>query len=273
MSKLTESLFFNEFINACDICCKMGWNERNGGNMSYRIPQKDLEIIKEDLDFSAPFVKTGVKTENLSNEFFMVTGSGKYFRFTKEDPENNVAIVQLDGKGESYRIVWGLESGGRPTSEFPAHLLNHSVKKDLTGGKYRLVLHTHPANIIALSFVLPQTDKDFTRELWEIMPECVVVFPKGVGVLPPMLPGSVEIAEATAEKFKRYDTVVWSLHGVMAAGEDFKTVFGIIETVEKAAEILIKVISAGGKKIRPTAKQIYQVAESYNIEVNKSLLD
>ncbi len=273
MSKVTSATFFNEFIDMCDLCCSLGWNERNGGNISYRISESDVESVKCDFTYDRPWTEIGVTVENLANEFFMVTGSGKFFRFTKADPENSTAIVEIDELGKNYRIVWGLKSGGRPTSEFPTHLLNHSVKKDLTNGAYRLVMHVHPVNTIALSFVLPQNDRDFTREIWEMMPECAVVFPRGIGVLPLMLAGSIDIAEATAEKFKSYDVVVWSLHGIFATGEDFKTVFGIIETVEKAADILVKVISMGGKKIRPASRQIIDICELYNLDINKSLLE
>lgn len=272
MSKVLNANFFNEFIDMVDLCCSLGWNERNGGNMSYRISDEDIEAIKSDFSYDKPWTAIGVSVPNLANEYFLVTGSGKYFRYTKADPENCVCIAEIDESGENYRIVWGLASGGRPTSEFPTHLLNHSVKKDITDGKHRLVMHVHPVNTIALTFVLPQNDKDFTREIWDMMPECAVVFPRGIGILPLMLTGSIDIAKATAEKFKTYDVVVWSMHGIFSSGEDFKSVFGIIETVEKAAEILVKVISMGGKKIRPTAAQIIEVCDEYNLDINKSLL-
>ena len=272
MSKVLNAKFFNEFIDMVDLCCALGWNERNGGNMSYRIATEDIEAIKDEFTFEKPWTSIGVTVANLASEYFLVTGSGKYFRYTKAEPEKSVCIAQLDEKGENYRIVWGLVEGGRPTSEFPTHLLNHSVKFDITGGKHRLVMHVHPVNTIALTFVLPQNDKDFTREIWDMMPECAVVFPRGIGILPLMLTGSIDIAKATAEKFKEYDVVVWSMHGIFSSGENFRDVFGIIETVEKAAEILVKVISMGGKKVRPTAQEIIDVCEEYNLDINKSLL-
>lgn len=272
MAKVLKAKFFNEFINMAALCCSLGWNERNGGNMSYRIKKEDIDAIKTELSFDKQWTPIGVTVENLANECFLVTGSGKYFRYTKSEPENSVCIAQIDEKGENYRILWGLKEGGRPTSEFPTHLLNHSVKMDITGGKHRLVMHVHPVNTIALTFVLPQNDRDFTREIWDMMPECAVVFPRGIGILPLMLTGSIDIAKATAEKFKTYDVVVWSMHGIFSSGEDFRSVFGIIETVEKAAEILVKVISMGGKKIRPTSEQIVEVCDEYDLDINKALL-
>lgn len=272
MSKVLQAKFFNEFVDMVDLCCKLGWNERNGGNMSYRIKSEDVEMISSEFLYDKSWNPIGVTVKNLANEYFLVTGSGRYFRYTKSEPENSVCIAQIDENGENYRIVWGLKEGGRPTSEFPTHLLNHSVKMDITGGKHRLVMHVHPVNTIALTFVLPQNDKDFTREIWDMMPECAVVFPRGIGILPLMLTGSIDIAKATAEKFKYYDVVVWSMHGIFSSGEDFRSVFGIIETVEKAAEILVKVISMGGKKVRPTPEQIIEVCDEYNLDINKDLL-
>ena len=43
------------------------------------------------------------------------------------------------------------------------------------------------ANIIAMTFVLPLTDRDFSRALWKSATECPVVFPGGVGVVPPII--------------------------------------------------------------------------------------
>ena len=112
-----------------------------------------------------------------------MTGSGKYFRNVILDPAANICIIEVDEKGENFRICWGLKNGGRPTSELPSHLMNHEVKKLATGGKHRVIYHAHPANTIALTFVLPLEDRVFTRELWEMATEGPVVFPDGVGVV------------------------------------------------------------------------------------------
>ncbi len=270
---ISEEKFFREFVNTCDLCCRLGWNERNGGNMSYRLKAEEVQKVKSDFSYDAPWQPIGLTAANLGNEFFMVTGSGKYFRNTKAEPENNTAIAEIDSKGENFRVVWGLKNGGRPTSEFPTHILNHSVKKEQTNGKYRLILHSHPVNIIALTFVLPLDAKIFTRELWGMMTECPIVFPKGIGVLPWMVPGGPEIAYKTAELLRRYDVVLWAHHGIFCSGEDFDNTFGLMETVEKAAEILVKVISMGGKKQAIDKEQILSLAEPYNADIDVSMLE
>ncbi len=81
----------------------------------------------------------------------------------------------------------------------------------------------------------------FTRTLWQMCTECIVVFPEGVNVLPWMLCGTNEIGEATAKKMETARLVVWAQHGIYGAGRDLDETFGLIETAEKAAEIYMKI--------------------------------
>ena len=48
---------------------------------------------------------------------------------------------------------------------------------------------------------------------------------------------------ATSELMKKYDVAIWAHHGMFAAGEDFDLTFGLMHTVEKSAEILVKMLS------------------------------
>lgn len=54
-----------------------------------------------------------------------------------------------------------------------------------------------------------------------------------------MVPGKSEIAEASCALMKSYDAIVWAHHGLFAAGPDFDTTFGLVHTIEKAAEIYL----------------------------------
>ena len=261
------------FVDTCHQSWLKGWNERNGGNMSYRMKEEEVAPIRHLFDFSGEWRPIGLTVENLANEFFTVTGSGKYYKNVLREPENNICIVQIDEKGENYKIVWGLCEGGVPTSEFPTHLLNHSIKKEKTNGAYRVIMHAHPANTIALTFLLPLEDKAFTREIWEMITECPIVFPAGIGVVPWMVCGSSDIAYATGEKIKQFDAVIWSHHGIFCCGQDFDVAFGLMDTIEKSAEILIKVMSCGGKKQFITREQILALAEPYNVPIDGNMLD
>ena len=102
---------------------------------------------------------------------------------------------------------------------------------------HRIVMHTHPTYTIAMNTVCPVDEKDFTHKLWQSNTEAVVVFPDGVGVLPCMVCGTKEIGEATAEKMKKFRLVVWTNHGIYGTGKTMDEAFGLIETVEKTAQI------------------------------------
>ncbi|SUM31637.1 Rhamnulose-1-phosphate aldolase [Staphylococcus gallinarum] len=45
--------------------------------------------------------------------------------------------------------------------------------------------------------------KDFTKTLWKMCTECLVVFPDGLGIIPWVVPGTEEIGQLTAEKNER----------------------------------------------------------------------
>ena len=79
--------------------------------------------------------------------------------------------------------------------------------------------------------------------------ECIIVFPEGVGVLPWMLCGNNEIGEETAKKMLDHRIVIWSMHGVYGAGKNLDEAFGLIETVEKVAQIYMKICGLPIKNI------------------------
>ena len=271
--RVLDAKFAKDFINTAEEGWQLRFHERNGGNLSYRIPNADIAAVREDLDLSGEFVDIGTSVPDLAGEFFMVTGSGKYFNHVKDDPEDTCCIVEVDPTGTKYRIVWGLVNGGRPTSELPTHLMNHEVKKLASGGKMRVIYHCHPANIIAMTFVLPIDDAIFTRELWESMTECPVVFPRGVGMIPWMVCGGREIGVYTAEKMKEYDVAVWAHHGIFCAGEDFDIAFGLAHTVEKSAEVYMKVRSVTNEKCQTITKENFlDLAKAFDLNLNEDFL-
>lgn len=270
---LLKEDFIQEFIDITREGYQKGWHERNGGNLSYRIRPEEVDRIKSELSYDRPYLEIGASVPNLKGEYFIVTGSGKYFRNVVSKPEENIAIIEIDSTGDKFRIVWGLNKGGRPTSELPTHLMNHSVKKEMTQDKHRVIYHSHPANLIALTFVLPLEDTVFTRELWEMATECPVVFPEGIGVVSWMVPGGRDIALATSKHMKKYNVAIWAHHGVFCSGEDFDSTFGLVETVEKSAEILVKVLSVGkGKRQTITPKNFRDLAVDFNVSLPEEFL-
>ena len=260
------------FIRMANDGWEQGWHERNGGNLSYRVKPEEVELVKENFE-AGEWKEIGTSVPHLAKEYFLVTGSGKFFRNVIIKPEDSMCMIELDETGEKYRIVWGLVNGGRPTSELPSHLMNHEVKMLATEGKHRVIYHAHTTNVIALTFVLPLTDEVFTRELWEMATECPVVFPQGIGVVPWMVPGGRDIAVATSELMKQYDVAIWAHHGMFASGEDFDLTFGLMHTVEKSAEILVKMLSMRPDKLQTiTTKNFRDLAVDFKVTLPEKFL-
>lgn len=263
--------FVQGFMRMCDDGWLQGWHERNGGNLSYRMTEGDVLLAKPAFE-PGPWTPIGTEVPSLAGEYFLVTGSGKYFRNVTIRPEESFGIVQVDETGFNYRVCWGLV-GASPTSELPSHLMNQAVKKATTNGTNRVIYHAHPANTVALTFVLPLTSEAFTRELWEMETECPIVFPQGVGVVPWMVPGGRDIAVATSELMQTYDVVIWAHHGMFCAGPDFDTAFGLMHTVEKAAEILVKVRSMASQKRQTiTPDQFRALAKEFGVTLPEQYL-
>ena len=241
MKNIMMAPFVREMCKTASNMYRLGWDERNGGNISYLLKEDE---VKEYLDLNK-VIRTiplmGVNEVDfdaspLEGKIFIVTGTGKYFKNVEADPETNLGIVRIGKGGKEVELLWGFKDGGRPTSEFPAHMMSHMARLSVDP-ENRVVMHSHPTNTLAMNFVHELDEKKFTHTLWEMCTECIVVFPDGVGVLPWMLCGTTEIGVATAKKMREFRLVVWAMHGIYGAGKTLDETFGLIETVEKAAQI------------------------------------
>ena len=258
--------FVKEAARFIHLCWEMGWNEANGGNFSWRLPTGEIEEI---LVRHYPELKPGeavpapIDEPNLDGEYFLLTGSGQFFRHALEHPNQVLGIVQIINGGTAYRHVWGFTSGAQPTSEFATHLVAHAVRKEKSGGRERIILHAHLPEFIALSFLEPLDSRSLTMALWQKMPECIVLFPDGVRVVPLHLPGTVEIAEASAAALEKSRVISWSHHGIFVSEESPNKVFALVETIEKASAIHRKVLSAGGARQKISDQELKAIGERF----------
>ena len=270
--------FMKGFVRLCADGWLQGWHERNGGNLTYRMTDDEIKACKPFFNANPDeWVNMGVQADNLRGAYFVTTGSGRYMRNVQLDPAHNVGIVEINEAGDAWRIVWGLTDGGKPTSEFPSHFMNHSVRVDATDGECRVIYHAHPDNVIALTKVMPLDARDITRALWKAMTECIVVFPTGVGVVEWMVPGGADIAHATSELMKTYDAAIWAQHGLFCSGPDFDTTFGLMHTIEKAAKIhgqALMMNGCSGEFLNTIDDDgLRAIAHDFNLTINESFLD
>ena len=270
--------FMRGFVRLCSDGWLQGWHERNGGNLTYRMTEAEVEACRPFF-YNTPssWVSMGVQADNLRGAYFTTTGAGRYMRNVQLDPAYNVGIVEINDAGDSWRLVWGLKDGGKPTSELPSHFMNHSVRMLATGDACRVIYHAHPDNVIALTKVMPLDAREITRALWKAMTECIIVFPAGVGVVEWMVPGGADIARATSELMKTYDAAIWAQHGLFASGPDFDTTFGLMHTIEKAAKIHCQALMMNDCSSEfmntITDDGLRAIARDFNLTVNEAFLD
>ena len=246
-----------------------GWDERNGGNVSLLLDEADVRDYTDGTVLRT--IPLQFEANPLAGRYFLVTGTGKYFKNVQYDPQCNLGLIRIAVNGEDAELLWGYSDGGRFTSELPAHLMSHMARLKINP-QNRVIMHCHPGNLLAMTYVHTLDERAFTRTLWQMCTECVVVFPDGVNVLPWMLCGTNSIGEATAEKMATARLVVWAQHGIYGAGADLDETFGLIETAEKAAEIYMKIAHLPLVNTITDA-QMHELEDRFQLTVREGYLD
>ena len=270
MKDILSAPWLTELVRTTANMYAHGWDERNGGNISLRLDASDVAAYL-DAERVLRRIPTGFCTPTLDGQYFLVTGTGKYFKNVQYDPAANLGLIRLTDGGETAELLWGFSDGGKFTSELPAHLMSHAVRLGIDP-ESRVIMHCHPNNLLAMTYVHDLDEREFTRTLWQMETECIFVFPEGVNVLPWMLCGTNEIGEATAEKMKTARLVVWAQHGIYGAGKDLDETFGLIETAEKAAEVYLKIAHLPWKQTI-TDDALHQLERRFGVRARDGYLD
>ena len=150
MKDIMTAPFVREMCETTANMYRLGWDERNGGNISYLLKEEE---VSEYLDLSKverviPLMgvnEVDFDASPLEGKIFIVTGTGKYFKNVEKDPETNLGIVRIGKGGKNVELLWGYKDGGRPTSEFPAHMMSHIARLSVDP-ENRVVMHSHPTN-------------------------------------------------------------------------------------------------------------------------------
>ena len=192
-------------------------------------------------------------------------------RLVELDPQGLTCVIELDSNGECFRVIDG-DPDSSPTSEIMPHLCVHTARRRASGNTDRAVIHTHPPNLIALTYALALDTTSLTRLLWQMHTECIVVFPMGCGFVDWRLPGSEELARATERIMDRRSLAVWQYHGIVATGPDLDVAFGLIDTANKAAEIYLKAASVGPVERRLSDEQLTALARHFGVEPDRDIL-
>ena len=222
-----------------------GWAERNAGNLSFDVT--DLVPAVDGAGDSAAAPLLPRPFPELGGRRILVTAAGSRMREIAQDPDRFCGVLQCSSEGSLHHVAW--EGGGAgafvPTSELPSHLAIHAALLRRRS-PHRAIVHTHPTELLALSHDRRvQGEAQLNRLLWAMHPEAVVVVPGGMGVVPYILPGTMEQGLAAGAAMERHDVALWKKHGAVAAGATFAEAFDLLDTMNKAARLLLLCRAAG----------------------------
>ena len=159
MNNILNAPFVEEVRRACANMYRLGWDERNGGNISYMLDENEVAKYL-NLYQVVRTIPIGFDATALIGKIFIVTGTGKYFKNVDIDPENNLGIIRIAKDGTTAELLWGYKDGGKFTSELPAHLMSHIARLSVDPLN-RVVVHTHPTYTLAMNYVHELDEKSF----------------------------------------------------------------------------------------------------------------
>jgi len=240
-----------------------GWAERNGGNITVNITEFVDDSMRKSiaLDFPKPI---GATLPHLKGCWFYCKGAGMRMRDLAREPMRNGSVIRILDDCSSYEIV--ADATVIPTSELPSHLAVHDylIAK---GSPYKAILHSHPIELVALTHSRKWLEKDAaSKMLWSMIPETRAFCPKGLGIVPYMLPSSNELARATIQTIEQdYDVVMWEKHGVFAVDRDIISAFDQVDVLNKAAQIYMAAKNMGFEPDGISPSHMDELADAFNL--------
>ena len=256
----------NQIAEVTGYLWQKGWAERNGGNITVNVTEfmddecKALPAISE-------VKQIGMVLPQLKGKYFYCKGTGKRMRDLARWPMQNGSIVRICDDCASYVVI--ADVNVVPTSELPTHLALQNYLLE-TGSCYKATLHTHPIELVAMTHHRPFLEKDvLTQILWSMIPETRAFCPKGLGIVPYLLPSSVALGEATLNTLDEgYDVVMWEKHGVFAVDTDIMAAFDQVDVLNKAAQIYMSARSMGFEPEGMSEAQMKEMADVFGLAKN-----
>ncbi len=253
----------NDIAEVTQYLWQKGWAARNGGNISVDITEL---ILGGDINLEpSSQIPLVISIPELAGRFFLVTTTGSRFREMALEPEKSLLIVRISDNLDGYHLLWGGEGPeSRPTGEFIAHLKIHGLLRRYNSPQ-KVVLHSHPGALIALTHLEDYGKDTFQRFLWSTHVTVKFFLPEGIGMAPYQSGGSEELAGVTVDLFQHHKAVLWEKHGCTTISTDVADAFDLMDMLNNAAEVFLLCKSAG---YEPNLNQ-QQLAELNKIKSNR----
>jgi len=181
------------------------------GNISVRVDTFEVEDFPKNGRRKENFQQSEVNFPGLHGNRFLITGSGKNFRYISERPHECLALIEVRKGG--YRTLWGLRDGERITSEHIAHFATYQVRPQVSA-----FLHAQPTSVNVLSRLF--RNEESLNSLLCLQHEQLNIYcPSGMGLVGTVKHGSQELADAVASSLAHKDICAVVRHGTFSVGE------------------------------------------------------
>lgn len=238
---LEESL--EEVKIIANLLFRRNWAEKSAGNFSLRLEKNDGWVHQPTIFFKTTF-------PHLINQRFLIKSSNAQMRDIAVDPTKGIGILSISPFGDSayYKPLKESSNYKKPSSEFLSHLIIHnyllSERPSLT-----CVLHTHPLEMIVFSHLMKGKAKEEVNNiLLSMHVEIPLLFPKGIGIVPDLEPGSMDLAIASLKNLEEHSVLLWENHGCLCTGKSINDAYDSIDVINKGCSIYIKLREAGWEK-------------------------
>jgi rhamnulose-1-phosphate aldolase len=261
MQELTKNKSFlsllSEIKQISGLLWIKGWAEANAGNFSVNITEL-FKTTSFKLDKSKG-IRTNKIYKHLNNHIILFSCSGSKMRDIAENPLPELCLLYINRVGNIYyNIPLDNNINKKPTSELLTHLEIQNLLSEKKSDN-KVVIHTHPAEVIALTHIKKFcNEKNLNKLLFSVQPEVSFIFPEGIGFVPYYTTGSEKLAIETKKKFIKHNMVLWEKHGCVSAGKNFNDTFDKIDVLVKSIKIFFMSLSSGNN---PEGLSVYKIKE------------
>lgn len=187
-----------------------GWAEANAGNLSIDVS----DIVSRHIPSQ--------------DRWFIVSRTGSRYRQTAMHPSDNLLLINCNEDHDAF-----FPETAKPTSEWISHRC-----LQIENARFSVVLHTHPAEIIALAALpIMQQPEELNQLMASLLPELPLYLPEGVAICPHQPPGSLQLCQSSQKVLTNQKALIWTGHGLLTFATDLDEALDYMEIIVKAARV------------------------------------
>lgn len=180
------------------------------GNISVRADNLPIDAFPQEGSRESSRIELERDFPKLYGRRFLITGSGKNFRYISERPYESLALIEIvEG---AYIILWGLQDGEKITSEHPAHFSTYELRPQVSA-----FIHAQPTSMNVLTRLF--RNEESLNRLLSVQHEQLNIFcPQGIGLVDIVSHGTYDLADSVASSLTDKDICAVVRHGTFSIG-------------------------------------------------------